>query len=819
MKSTGIELQMIMRSMFKNPIAKVLVLCLGLGTVGVGISACSSREQRAQAYYERGKGYLEQKDYVKARIELRNALQLKDDLLPAWKAMAQIDEQEQNIAGLASDLRRIVEIDATDLDATTKLARLSLLGNALDQGLKLANAAAELDPKSADVKALKAAILFRLKDPEGAMQTAQQALAIDPGNAGANAILAGVRFSQGDSDGALKALNNVSKDHAEDLGVVSLKINVLTQRGELGQAEALLRRLIELNPKVPQFRTQLIQFYLTNKRPDDAVNELRSVVKANPDDVNAELQLVGLLASVKGANDARAELTARIGAGGNVFPYQIALAKFDYAQGRPADTIKRLEQLIASPGSAENGVTARTALAEIYLSRNEAAAAEPLIAEILKTDSHNTNALRFRAGVALDRGKTDDAIADLRTALNYQPRSPELLASLAIAYERSGAIELADKSFFDATKASNYNPVIGLSYLTFLRRRGMGSQAEGLINELANRNQSNVPVLATLAQIKLEKQDWAGAHAVADAIKKLDGKSDVASQIDAAAFSGQGKVNDSLAVLQSAYQANPNAVRPMVDLVSIYVRSGQIPQAESFIRSVLKDNPNNAEALVLLGYIQTVKKAPAEAEQSFKTAIAKKPNDAAGYRALAELYMRDGKRDTAMDVVREGLKNQPGNFALQLLQAGLLETKKDYDGAIAQYEAMLKDTPSSLVVANNLASLLTDHRADKSSLERADALAAVLKNSQLPQFKDTLGWIRYQRQDYRSALPLLEDAAKALPNVAMVRYHLGMAYLSTGQEDKAGEQFKQARTLAAGDAELLARIDAALKSPPPKAKG
>ena len=275
--------------------------------------------------------------------------------------MAQIDEQEQNLAGLARDLRRIVEIDATDLEATIKLARLYLLGNALDQALKLANTAAEIDPKNADVLALKAAILFRLKDTDGATQTAQEALAIDPGNAGANAILAGVRFSQGDADGALKALNNVSKDHAEDLGVVSLKINIFTQSGDLAQVEALLRRLIELNPNVPQFRTQLVQFYLTNKRPDDAVNELRSVVKANPDDINAELELVNLLASVKGANDARAELIARIGAGGNVFPYQIALARFDYAQGRPADSIKLLEQLIASASSAENGVTANTA--------------------------------------------------------------------------------------------------------------------------------------------------------------------------------------------------------------------------------------------------------------------------------------------------------------------------------------------------------------------------------------------------------------------------------------------------------------------------
>ena len=56
------------------------------------------------------------------------------------------------------------------------------------------------------------------------------------------------------------------------------------------------------------------------------------------------------------------------------------------------------------------------------------------------------------------------------------------------------------------------------------------------------------------------------------------------------------------------------------------------------------------------------------------------------------------------------------------------------------------------------------------------AFALLLKNSDVPHFKDTLGWVSYQRQDYRTALPLLEDAAKALPNLPIVRYHLGMAY-------------------------------------------
>ena len=132
---------------------------------------------------------------------------------------------------------------------------------------------------------------------------------------------------------------------------------------------------------------------------------------------------------------------------------------------------------------------------------------------------------------------------------------------------------------------------------------------------------------------------------------------------------------------------------------------------------------------------------------------------------------------------------------------------------------MLKEQPGSLIIANNLASLLADYRTDKDSLERANTLALMLKSSNIPQFKDTLGWINYRRQDYRTAIPLLEEAAKALPNLAIVRYHLGMTYLATAQDAKASEQFKKARELAPNDAELGAKIDAALKSYSEKAKG
>ena len=66
----------------------------------------------------------------------------------------------------------------------------------------------------------------------------------------------------------------------------------------------------------------------------------------------------------------------------------------------------------------------------------------------------------------------------------------------------------------------------------------------------------------------------------------------------------------------------------------------------------------------------------------------------------------------------------------------------------------------------------------------------------MPQFKDTLGWVNYRRGDFKAAVPLLEEAAAALPDLAVVHYHLGMGYVAVGQATRASEEFKKALTKA-----------------------
>ena len=267
-------------------------------------------------------------------------------------------------------------------------------------------------------------------------------------------------------------------------------------------------------------------------------------------------------------------------------------------------------------------------------------------------------------------------------------------------------------------------------------------------------------------------------------------------QIQAAALSGQGKFGDSARVLEGVLTNAPGAVQPMSALVNSLVRAQKLDEAVDLLQKALKANPENAEALVLLGSVQLQKNQPDQAVQSFQAAIERQPKDAAGYQALANFYIRNKKVGEAEKVIRTGLEAQPNNFALRLALAGILELKGDYEAAITGYEEMMKLDPGSLIAANNLASLLSEYRTDKTSIDRASSIAAVLRKSEVPSFKETLGWIDYLQGNYASATSLLEQAAAALPERPLIRYHLGMSYIGVAQLGKASEQFKKALELA-----------------------
>jgi len=796
-----------MKSILQSASFRLAAICFAAVT-SVGLAGCSSPETRAQTYYESGAKLLAEHNYAVAAIQFRNAVRLKADLLPAWRGLAEAEQAAHQLNGIVSVYQTILELDPKDDGTRLKLASLLLLSGAADQSLKLANQISKQDSNS-KVLALKAAIYLRLKDYDTASRDAQAARNIEPDNPDAAMVLASIRLNDHDAKGALQLLSTGSLAQSKELGIELLKLRIYQQLKDYPHVESLLKDLVAQNPKEVAFPQDLVRLYMVEHRPQDAEAELRSIVAIDPKNPSPVLELVRFLSATKGPAVARQELVTQIKAGGDVLPYQLALAEFDFEQGNIDQSFTLLEKLAQSKVPAD-AIKAKVKLAQLKLRQKKFDDAEKVVNDVLASDTQNVDALMIRGAIRLNRGDSEGAISDLRGALNGQPHSPQLMLLLANAYEHAGSVDLADKQYIQAIKVSNYDVQVGLNYVAFLRRHGSTDRAYDFLTELVNRQPTSVAALSALAELKLARQDWAGAQEIVASIRRLGQADAVADEILGAALSGEHKYDASIAAFQSAVTAAPTAAQPMHALVQAMLRAKQNDRAITFLDSVLKDNPNNADAYVLLGNVYIASKRPDEAEKNFKAAMEKQPKEEVGYRALAVFYASQKHYDAALQTLRTGLKQLPNNAVLQLTMAGIMEAEGDYDGAISEYETMWKEEPGSAVVANNLASLLADHRTDKGSLAQARTLAATLQNSPVPQFKDTLGWVDYLNGDTKAALPLLTAAAAAMPNVALVRYHLGMVYLSAGQAPQGTAALKEALSLQPST-DLQSKIDAALR--------
>ena len=775
------------------------------------LSSCGTPEERAENHYRRGTELVAKKDFARARLEFRNAIQLKDDFLPAWRSVASIEEQQRNWPAANAAFRQIARLDHNDIDVRLQLSSMALFSGRFKEALEWVDAAAAIDQTNARTHALRAAVHFKIGNETDALQEARRSLELAPGNKEAAMVLAAERFAHDDTEGALRFLDAITGEAASDLGVELFRIKVYEKRNDLDQVEQRLLNLVKLYPGEQALNTQLLVFYLAQNRTDDSERLLRHAADADTSNAAAGVALVRFIKEARGEAAARQELLGRLERAADPFAYRMALVELDIATGHGEVAEAQLKALVTDGKARDRIEAAQLRLAQLYVATKRFASADSIITDVLNNNAGNGHARRLRATVLLEQGLFEEAIGQLREALSDQPRSTDLMLLLAVAYERSGSIELAAKQYADAARNSSLAPAPALDYVAFLLRRGRSDEAEGVLAELTSRYPDNLDALSALAQLRINRQNWAGARETAEAVRRLGNRNGLADQIIGAASVGQKNYQHGVAALTQAYNANPGEAGLMFALVRSYVLAKQSDKADAFLDFVLGKNNANAEARVLKGLLQMTSDRPSEAAQSFRAAIDANPKSPVGYRALADLSIKQKSYDDALSVLRDGLREQPKSPPLLLAYAEALELNGDFEAAMAAYEGMLIDEPGSLIIINNLASLLAEHRNDEASLDRAAKLAKSLARSEVPQFKDTLGWIGSRRGEYKTAIPLLESAAAALPGNAIVRYHLAMTYLGAGDPVKGSTELRKAAELVGEDRALAAKIRAALE--------
>jgi tetratricopeptide (TPR) repeat protein len=154
--------------------------------------------------------------------------------------------------------------------------------------------------------------------------------------------------------------------------------------------------------------------------------------------------------------------------------------------------------------------------------------------------------------------------------------------------------------------------------------------------------------------------------------------------------------------------------------------------------------------------------------------------------------MARGQVMPAEQALQDGLRALPHDSGLSLQLAELYRVAAKTDQSIGIYEEILKREPGNDLAANNLASMLLDLRADRSSHERALQLVRHFESSRNPAYRDSLGWAYFRLGDYAQALPQLRKAVEHAPQAAIMQYHLGMALYRNGDLASAKPYLRKA---------------------------
>lgn len=773
-------------------------IAIGLVLVAVlGVAACGGPEERKAKYRLRAQEYFQQGNFPKARVAIRNVLQIDPKDVEAYFIYAQVEEKERNWRNAFANYQQVVELSPDHDRALVKLAKFYLEARALDQATQMTDKVLANQPGHVPAQAIKIAITAVSGQLNEAVEQAERLVAASPSEVDAVLLMSSLYTSTKRSADALPLLRRALEARPGHLELLDALATTLMKQGQPAEAEATLAQIVALEPTVLSHRLRQVAFYDQQQQYEKAEAVLQDAVRLEPDNDQRRLVLVEYVAKRRGLEPAEAALQqAR-----KELPHA---GKLWFTLGALYESTQRVEQarglyremqteFAGKPESSD----AQVKLAALDWAAGKTDEAERQIQAVLKDNARSGDALLLRGKIALKRGNGKDAVLDFRSVIKDQPEFAEGQVLLAKAHLMAGEPALARESL---DKALSLKPALVEAHLMVVgldATSGRIKEARERLEPILARDPGNVALLGAMFQLQTQEKNWGQSQETLGRLRNAGADRAAADLAEGHVALAQQQWEKAEAAYARAAEQHPLAPEPLLALVQLEMRRGQPAQAQGLLEAVLARSPEHPFAAGFLGELLLMKGDSASAIPHFETAARLNPKWVTPWMHMAQYRYSQKQMDVGDAALQKGLEANPDNEQMRLLLAVSLSAQRKYDAAIGQYETVLQKYPASVLAANNLAATLVDQKGDQKSLDRALSLSRGFE-AQSPNayLLDTLGWTHYKLDHGADALRVLKQAITLAPDHPVLNYHLGAAYVKAGQRPDAIIHLKKA--VAAG---------------------
>jgi tetratricopeptide (TPR) repeat protein len=451
--------------------------------------------------------------------------------------------------------------------------------------------------------------------------------------------VAAAQLQQNDLDSAEKTLWSVlSTDPANAEALTMLGV-IRGRQQRFAEAEALFRRVGQLNPKSVVAVRNLAGSLLAQDKPEEALKTYKQAIELAPQDVDLRMDAAQL-------ELARGNFTDALEILQGIKPTQFPPAAAPYKAacllglGRRSEAEALIPLVKTSPNVAAD-------LAQVFIEGNAPDAALKSIAFAGSTERKQGARIYYLRGRALlEKGDPSSAMTTFRRALGLDPKSAPIMLAIAEVYAAEN--KHGDSyHMLDQARAADPQSVEVLRHLVVEAMRAGYSEAAMHAATDLQRISPSFDDRYLVATVMLQQRQFTPAsHILEDYVaqRPQDGKAFLALGM---AYLSLLRYSEARKALERSLQLDPNLAEGEYQFGLLEGQQGNRQAAQEHWERAVALKPDHAPALFSLGTVYVEAGDLPKAQSAFERSLAADPNNMKTEYNLALVLNKLGKSEEA----------------------------------------------------------------------------------------------------------------------------------------------------------------------------
>ncbi|BBO92860.1 tetratricopeptide repeat protein [Desulfosarcina ovata] len=612
-------------------------------------------------------------------------------------------------------------------------------------------------PSYADAYFKLGNVALKEKKLQEAVSDFAKATSIDPAHADAQLALGRIYLAARKPEAALQRVDTILKRQPDNLDAILVKGSALLLEKRTGDAIRLLDPLYAKGQRDVNLIVLLSSAYFKKADPDNGKKILESGIAKHPQSTLLHLQLANFLLRRGDLKNAQATMETVVKIDPDNAAHAIALARL-YWQTQDKEKAEHLlaRSLEQNPADAPG----RIAIANFYLEEKQIDPARDILLAGIAAGDPGV-ALKLALGeLYIKTGNAQAAVDLLKSDLEQNQTAGEternqLRNALAKIYIAARDPATA-KTYVEAVLANDPHN------LQALASRGMALKATG--NPQA--------AIVDFNQVLARQPDFLGGY-----IQLAD------------AYVMRRQLQAARETLDKGLHLAPHNRELLMAAYRVNLKDKDYKQAETHLRTLVEESPDAVDAQAELGDFYLALNDESSARREYSEIVLKAPRSPIGYIKLARLYLRQGKKASAVAQLRKGYQQGGKNplLAAELITA--LLTAEQYDDAMALCDARLNEKPDEALAHDLKGKVMTrmkKFKAAQKAFEKAVAL-----EPKWPQAGNDLAALFILQDKRKEAIAQFRKALADNPKNPVAYLTLGKLYEDKREYEKAIEIYKK----------------------------